>query len=431
MATRLRSIVVLVAVAVLNACAASPTAPASAPSASTQVRVGPDAVIAWNAIAQRSAITNAKQFQTQSLVYISYVQAAVYDAAVTIGGRYKPYGKSLQARPGASLEAAVAQASHDVLARYFPAQTADLDTDLAKSLGAIPDGSAKSDGITVGRDAAEALFARRAGDGVEADTGFVVPKPAVGVWQPPAGQGPQTPWVAKMRPFTFEKADQFRPAPFPALTSAEWAQEYNEVKSLGGTKSATRTAEQTDVARFWTTNAIVQYNAAFKSIALSRGLDAVDAARLFAMGNIVGVDALIACFEAKYFYLGWRPQYAIPQGDADGNPDTAGDLLWTPLVATPNHPEYPAAHGCLTGAEARVLSGFLGTDRIELDLTSTAPGVEKTTRHYKTADELTTEIVGARVWGGIHYRRSVTEGLELARKVASQALGRYFVPIGQ
>ena len=152
---------------------------------------------------------------------------------------------------------------------------------------------------------------------------------------------------------------------------------------------------------------------------------------MLAMVHVATANALIACFEAKYFYLGWRPQYAIPQGDVDGNPDTAGDLLWTPLVATPNHPEYPAAHGCLTGAEARVLSGFLGTDRIELDLTSTAPGVEKTTRHYKTADELTTEIVGARVWGGIHYRRSVTEGLELARKVASQALGRYFVPIGQ
>src|SRR5256886_9162793 len=262
MATRLRSIVVLVAVAVLNACAASPTAPASAPSAGTQVRVGPDAVIAWNGIAQRTAITNAKQFQTQSMVYISSVQAAVSDAVVAIGGRYKPYTKSLSARAGASMDAAVAQGAHDVLVRYFLSQSPDLDADLAKSLDAIPEGASKSDGITLGRDAAEAVFARRAGDGIEADIGFAVPKVTPGVWQPPAGQGPQTPWVAKMRPFTFEKADQFRPAPFPALTSAEWAQEYNEVKSLGGTKSATRTAEQTDVARFWTTNAIVQYNAA-------------------------------------------------------------------------------------------------------------------------------------------------------------------------
>src|SRR2546426_4429080 len=251
MATRLRSIVVLVAVGVVNPCAASPTTPSSAPSAGTQVRVGPDAVIAWNGIAQRTAITNAKQFQTQSMVYISYVQAAVYDAVVAIGGRYKPYTKSLSARAGASMDAAVAQAAHDVLVRYFASQQAELDADLAKSFGALSEGAAKSDGIALGKDAAEALFARRAGDGIEADTGFAVPKAAPGVWQPPAGQGPQTPWVAKMHPFTLEKSDQFRPAPFPALTSPEWAQLYNEVKSLGGSNSSTRTAEQTDIAKVW------------------------------------------------------------------------------------------------------------------------------------------------------------------------------------
>ena len=428
MATRRRSIVVLLAVAVVNACAASPPTPASAPSAGTQVRVGPDTVIAWNAIAQRSAITNAKQFQTQSMVYISYVQAAVYDAVVAIGGRYKPYAKSLPARAGTSMDAAVAQAAHDVLVRYFVSQSADLDADLAKSLDAIPEGASKSDGITLGRDAAEAVFARRAGDGIEADIGFAVPKVTPGVWQPPAGQGPQTPWVAKMRPFTLDKADQFRPAPFPALTSPEWAEMFNEVKSMGGSNSTARTAEQTDIARFWSTNAIVQYNTAFKSIAQSRGLDAVDTARLYAMGNIVGVDALIACFDAKYFYLNWRPQYAIPQGDADGNPATAGDPAWTPLLATPNHPEYPAAHGCLTGAEARVFTAFLGTDRINLELTSTVQGLQATTRHYNTADELTTEVTNARVWGGLHYRKSATEGLEIARKVATLSLTRFFTP---
>jgi len=430
MATRLRSIVVLVAVAVVNACAASPTTPSSAPSAGTQVRVGPDAVIAWNGIAQRTAITNAKQFQTQSMVYISYVQAAVYDAVVAIGGRYKPYTKSLSARAGASMDAAVAQGAHDVLVRYFLSQSPDLDADLAKSLDAIPEGASKSDGITLGRDAAEAVFARRAGDGIEADIGFAVPKVTPGVWQPPAGQGPQTPWVAKMRPFTLDKADQFRPAPFPALTSPEWAEMFNEVKSMGGSNSTARTAEQTDIARFWSTNAIVQYNTAFKSIAQSRGLDAVDTARLYAMGNIVGVDALIACFDAKYFYLNWRPQYAIPQGDADGNPATAGDPAWTPLLATPNHPEYPAAHGCLTGAEARVFTAFLGTDRINLELTSTVQGLQATTRHYNTADELTTEVTNARVWGGLHYRKSATEGLEIARKVATLSLTRFFAPAG-
>src|SRR2546428_3816823 len=137
MATRLRSIVVLVAVAVVNACAASPTTPSSAPSAGTQVRVGPDAVIAWNGIAQRTAITNAKQFQTQSMVYISYVQAAVYDAVVAIGGRYKPYAKYLPARAGTSMDAAVAQAAHDDLVRYFVSQSADPGAGLAEALAAL------------------------------------------------------------------------------------------------------------------------------------------------------------------------------------------------------------------------------------------------------------------------------------------------------
>ena len=427
----LRVLSLLLIGAVVGACASTPpglVASPTAPAASGAARVAPDMVIAWNAIAQRTAITNAKQFQTQSMVYISYVQAAVYDAVVAIGGRYKPYTKSLSARAGASMDAAVAQAAHDVLVRYFASQQAELDADLAKSLGVFSEGAAKSDGIALGKDAAEALFARRAGDGIEADTGFAVPKAAPGVWQPPAGQGPQTPWVAKMHPFTLEKSDQFRPAPFPALTSPEWAQLYNEVKSLGGSNSTTRTAEQTDIAKFWSTNAIAQYNTAFKSIAQSRGLDAVDTARLYAMGNVVGVDALIACFDAKYFYLNWRPQYAIPQGEADGNPDTAGDTAWTPLLATPNHPEYPAAHGCLTGAEARVFTAFLGTDRINVDLTSTVPGLQATTRHYNTADELMTEVTNARVWGGLHYRKSATEGLEIARKVATFSLTRYFGP---
>ena len=428
MATRRRSIVVLLAVAVVNACAASPTTPASAPSAGTQVRVGPDTVIAWNAIAQRSAITNAKQFQTQSMVYISYVQAAVYDAVVAIGGRYKPYAKSLPARAGTSMDAAVAQAAHDVLVRYFVSQSADLDADLAKSLDAIPEGASKSDGITLGRDAAEAVFARRAGDGIEADIGFAVPKVTPGVWQPPAGQGPQTPWVAKMRPFTLDKADQFRPAPFPALTSPEWAEMFNEVKSMGGSNSTARTAEQTDIARFWSTNAIVQYNTAFKSIAQSRGLDAVDTARLYAMGNIVGVDALIACFDAKYFYLNWRPQYAIPQGDADGNPATAGDPAWTPLLATPNHPEYPAAHGCFSGASTETLSYFFSTDNVTFTITSNFPGVTTPVRTYSSFSQALQEVLDARIYGGMHYRNSTHKGAILGKQVSHFATRHFFRP---
>jgi len=428
--------IVVVCVLVLSACggSAAPAPAAAAPSAATALAstpanstpVAPTAVFTWSGVAQRAAITNAKQFQTQSLIYIASVQAAVYDAAVAVGGRYEPYAARIAPHPAASLDAAVATAAHDVLVHYFPDQAGAIDTDLSASLGAIAEGAAKSDGIAVGKDAAAAIIARRTGDGLEVDTGFTVPPPAPGAWQPPKGQSPQTPWVAKLRPFTLDRPDQFRiPAP-PAITSADWAKDYNELKTIGGTTSTTRTAEQTDVAKFWTTNSIIQYLTAYRGLAEAKKLDAVDTARLYAMGTIVASDAMIACFDAKYAYVFWRPQFAIPQGDAAGNPAVRGDPTWTPLAATPNHPEYPAAHGCLTGAQAEIFAAFLGTQQIDVDLTSTVAGLTQPSRHYRTVDDLKTEVVNARVWAGLHYRNSVIQGVDLAHKVVAFGLtGRF------
>ncbi len=220
-------------------------------------------------------------------------------------------------------------------------------------------------GIAVGQATAAGIIARRQGDGLEADIGFTMPAPAPGAWQLPAGQNPMTPWASKLRPFLLRSPDQFRPdAPWRS-TSRGWAADFNEIKAIGSLNSTSRTAEQTDIARFWTTNPVVQYNAAFEKIALQRGLNTVETARLFAMGNLVGADALIACFDAKYHYLFWRPQFAIPLGESDGNPSTAGDPAWKPLLGAPPHPEYPSGHGCLTGAEAEVLTTFFGTNRIK------------------------------------------------------------------
>ncbi len=397
-------------------------------TARAAVPASPVAVIVWNGIAQRAAITVAKQAGAQSLIAIAFAQAAVYDAVVAIAGGYQPYKLNLTPRPTASVDAAVATAAHDVLIHYFPAQQAALDTDYAYALAAIPDGAAKTDGIAVGQEAAAGIIDLRQGDGLEANIGFTMPAPAPGVWQLPAGVAPQTPWVSKLRPFMLERPDQFRPGPPPDLTSQEWAAEYNEVKTIGRSDSPYRTAEQTDVARFWSTNPIPQYNTAFKQFTLDRGLNAVQAARLFAIGNLVGADALIACFDAKYHYLFWRPQFAIPLGDTDGNPDTVGDPTWKPLLATPNHPEYPAAHGCLTSAEAEVFTAFLDTNRIDIDLMSTVPNLAHPTRHYERVTDLVGEIVNARVWGGIHYRESVVKGVDLGRKVAHWTLQRYFLP---
>jgi hypothetical protein len=415
-------------IAVLFALAILTPALAHHPSvARAATPAGSAAVIAWNEIAQRAAIQVAGGSPAHALTWIASAQAAVYDAVVAVEGGYQPYQVRLERLPEASLDAAVATAAHHVLVHYFPAQQAALDADYATALAAVSDGTAKAAGIAVGQATAAGIIARRQGDGFEADIGFTMPAPAPGAWQLPEGQTAQTPWASKLRPFMLRSADQFRPGTPVSLTSRAWAANFNEVKTMGSLDSSARTAEQTDIARFWTTNPIAQYNAAFKQIALERELDAVQTARLFAMGNLAGTDALIACFDAKYHYLFWRPQFAIPQGESDGNPATVGDPAWKPLVGTPPHPEYPSGHSCLTGAVVETLSTFLGTNRIELDLSSTAPNLQQPTRHYERVTDLTREVMDARVWGGIHFRDATLKGIAVGRQVAHWALMRHFL----
>jgi hypothetical protein len=231
--------------------------------------------------------------------------------------------------------------------------------------------------------------------------------------------------MSKLRPFMIKSPEQFRPGPPPALDSLEWAEQFNEVK-LYGAASPVRTPEQAIVARFWYSIPLMQYNLVYQQIASSRGLTAVEAARLMAMGNLVATDALIGCFDAKYHYLFWRPAFAIPQGDYDGNPNTAGDASFTPFMPTPPHPEYPSAHSCLTSSQAEVFAKFLGTQHISLTIPSTLPGIPD--RYYARANDLTEEIIDARVWAGIHYRGSNKAGADLGRKVAHWTLKRYFLP---
>jgi hypothetical protein len=398
----------------------------SSSGAPQSVSLGTNSIIAWNAIMLRTVITNGQQSPPASFVYGAYVQAAVYNAVVAIEGGYEAYESDLPLSPGASVEAAVATAAHDVLVYYFPLQQTALDTDYAASLAGIGDGAAKSAGIQLGAAAADELIALRASDGLNANIGFTMPPPAPGVWQLPAGVNPLVPWMSQLRPFLLESPDQFRPGPPPDLGSSEWAEEYNEVALYGRRDSTVRTPEQTTIGRFWSSIPLVQYNVAYQQLATTRRLDALETARLMAMGNIVGADALIGCFDAKYHYLFWRPTFAIPQGDSDDNPHTTGDPNFVPLLGTPTHPEYPAAHGCETSAQAEVFAAFLGTQRIGVTIPSTVPDIPA--RYYSTANELTKEIIDARVWAGLHYRESGITGANLGRKVAHWALKLYFLP---
>ncbi len=387
---------------------------------------GPASVITWNAITLRTVITVGQKPPPSSFVYATYVQSAVYNAVVTIEDGYQPYKSTITRRPGASVDAAVATAAHKVLVHYFPLQQAALDTDYLTSLDAIYDGAPKTAGIDVGNAAADELIALRANDGLNANIGFTMPAPATGVWQLPAGVDPLVPWMSQLRPFMLESPDQFRPGPPPDLTSDEWTREYNEMLQYGRRDSTVRTPEQTTIARFWSGSPLVQYNLAFQQLATARGLNVVQTARLMAMGNMVAADALIACFDAKYHYLFWRPAFAIPLGDTDGNPNTMVDSTFVPLLPTPPHPEYPSAHGCATSAEAEMFTEFLGTQHLNVNIPSSIPGIE--TRRFETANDLTKEIINARVWGGLHFRGSDIVGVNLGRKVAHWTLKQYFLP---
>jgi hypothetical protein len=332
------------------------------------------------------------------------------------------------------VDAAVATAAHNVLVHHFPAQQAALDADLTAALAAIPDGAAKTQGILLGEEAADGIIALRQGDGLGGDIGFVMPPPGQpGVWQLPPGVSPMTPWLSQFKPFLLESANQFRPGPPPDLTSEVWAADFNEVKYYGGTDTAAfptlRTPEQTETARFWTTQPTAQALIGFRQLAQENDFDAAETARLLAMGPMVIADALTACWDAKYHYLFWRPLFAIPSELDDGNPDTVRVPGWTPAFGTPPQPEYPSAHGCATSAMSEVFVEALGTNKIDVEFTSTVGGVTLPPRRYARANDLVQEIIDARVWAGIHYRTSAVKGVVLGRKVAHFTLDRYFLPV--
>jgi hypothetical protein len=417
-------------------------APASAAAAAPQ----DNTVAQWDEIAQNTVVASGA-FQNEGLVYMAYVSAAVYDAATSIEGGYEPYGSRIAAPEGASTNAAVIEAAYRTLVNYFPsprpAAAPDLEALQAQALAAIPEGHAKNDGIAVGAAAANQVIGLRADDGrltpIATSSPFSL-APGPGVWRltPPAFAPPQTPWVGTVRPFVLQSGDQFLPGPPPPLSSRAWARAFAEIKAYGGLASSFRTPEQTDIARFWSTNVIAQYNQALRDLAARHGVSLLETARLMAMVNIVGADAQIAVMNAKYHYGFWRPVTAIDPttvsasdggpvpGFTDGNRRTVEEIGWRSLLTTPNHPEYPAAHGSLTSAMAEVFSEFLGTQRIDLAVTST---VVATTRHFERARDLRGEIVEARLWGGLHYRFSSMAGLALGRKVARYDLDHAFGPV--
>ncbi len=388
-----------------------------------------DAVLDWNGHAANATVV-ANMPAVRGLIRLAMVHVAIYDAVNAIEGYpFTPYAVTPNVVTPASPEAATAASAHDVLVALFPSQQADLDAKYAASLALIPDGPAKTNGISVGQHAAAGILLFRANDGRDAIVPYV-PGSGPGVWipTPPGFLAAQAPEVAYVQPFTMNSPSQFRAEEPPSLSSDTYTRDYNETKSLGAATGSTRTPEQTDLARFISDQPMLQWNRAWRGISISQGLNLLNNARFFALLTTAGCDSVIACWDSKFFYNYWRPVTAIRAGDTDGNPDTVPDPNWIGVVVTPNHPEYPAAHGCFSGASCETLKYFFGTDNFNFDMDSLVPGLLQPVRHYTSFSQALQDILDARVYGGMHFRNSTEKGALIGKQVSHFASRHFFRP---
>jgi hypothetical protein len=389
-------------------------------------------VTQWNDIAITQARASTEPGATSAgatSLYVAYVQLAVYNSVVAIEGRFKPYEYDVPARRDASPDAAAVEAAYRMLLHLLPDRADALTAAYNSSMAGIPDGSAKTDGQTVGQSSADALISLRAGDGLGVPWPYTYPStPEPGVYIPTPGvTSLVTPWAGQMRPFTFDNPAQFLPdEPPPSLESREWAKDYNEVKFLGAVDSIVRTPAQTEIRLFWTDHTTNQYGRMLQLLAMQENMNLLDTSRLMAMSFTSLADAYIGCFNAKYHFSFWRPVTAIRNGDIDGNELTIADPAWTPLGSTPGHPEYPAAHACLTGSLANTLEQYFGTPRVHLTVSS---AVTNTTHYFQNVHELESEVEGARIYAGFHYRHSLNQGFLLGHKVSRNVTSNYFAPV--
>jgi hypothetical protein len=420
---------VLVALVVTAALVAPTGALAKQPPAAAN----PAVITAWNAIAVTTiagpAPTGAGKANAEAFIWFAFVQAAVYNAVEGITGRHELYDWNAKAPKGASPEAAAAVAAHRILSNYFgasPAIAANLDAALAASLGAIPDGVPKSQGMRYGLRAADRIISLRADDGRFAPITFDQP-PAAGVWRPtpPAFAPMLDPWLGYVDPLVLDSLTQFDPGPPPPIGSARYRTEFNEVRDYGVKTGSLRTQAMTNDALFFFDTAIGPLQASIRDLVTRRGLDISDSARMFAAVDLGIADAIGTVWHAKHVYGWWRPITAIREADNDGDPQTAGVPGWEPFIVTPPYPEWPSGLNVVMATASAAVTRLNGDGR--LDLTITSPGSGQT-RHYEDPAVLQQSAVDARVWSGIHFRTADEASRTMGNEVANWTLDHYFAP---
>jgi hypothetical protein len=402
-----------------------------------------DVVLDWNLYATSAlgnaptaAVPGAGQSPTVAALHLAIVHGAIYDAVNSIEGGYEPYLAGLPPAPSdASQVAAAATAAHHVLVNLVmvpplaPDVVAWLDARYAESLADVMPGSRRDAGVAAGTAAAAAMLDARADDGRYVPFSLT-PGTAPGQWRPelPAFVSDPFAWAAFVDPFALTSPAQFRTNGPLALTSTEYAREFDEVKSVGGRNSA-RTAEQQALSDFYFVNAVELFHRTFRTLAATRGLSLAEDARLFALLSLAGGDAAISCWNEKAFWSFWRPITAIRQGDADGNPRTIGDPTWLPLINTPPYSDHTSGYNCLSGAMMHAAKAFFGTNRVTFTVTRIAPGLPDATRTYERFTDLIPDTIDARVFQGVHFRTADVQGARLGRDVARWLTENFLQPL--
>ncbi|MEV6235466.1 vanadium-dependent haloperoxidase [Lentzea sp. NPDC051838] len=382
----------------------------------------PNPVITWNVHAQTAIFEVAKQSPSAATRSFAITQGAVYDAVNAIAGSpYKPYLVAPPARRGDSTPAAVATAAYRTLVWLFPAQASSLRAQYDEALAAIPDGPSEQGGIAVGEATAAAMINARRDDGAFSDAKWPVGTEPGQYRLTPPGFLQVGAWFATLKPFVITPSAYRTPGP-PPLTSAAYARDFNEVKTLGSATSTVRTAEQTEAATWWDDPRLVEWSIK-RQLATTHRLGALQTARMFAMVDLAAADSLIACYQEKKRWAFWRPVTAVPLADTDGNPATGADPAWTPLRTTAPSAEYPSGHACFTTATTVALRTYFGRDDVSFSAYSADSG---TTRHYRSLSRAAAELDQARIWAGVHYRFATTDGHRLGNSVARDVLHRAF-----
>jgi hypothetical protein len=402
--------------------------------------VGASSVTQWNANAT-SLLTGTAAWQAPpvSILHLAMVHGAVFDAVNAIDGGYTPYLVSPDATPFDSQDAAAAVAACRVLRSILsdpalatttaPAQLPALATLCNNAINAIPESPAKTGGINAGAAAADAMIARRTGDGRFGAPGF--PLPAVlepGDWRPAwssFGNDPNA-WLRFVKPFMIESSSQFRTKGPWALTSPQYAREFNEVKSLGALAdtaltTVTRTQHQTDAALYWAAHPAATWSRIVRGLDGQAGLSTADAARLYAQLYLTAADSAISIWDDKAYWSFWRPSTAIWEAGTDGNPATEADPDWRPLVPNPPYPDHPSGHLGASGSMVETLQEFFHTDH----MTWTDSAAGKTMTYTRFSDALN-EIIELRIWSGLHFRAADEQSAHLAKQVAKWRKHHYF-----